>query len=187
MSHDVFISYCSEDGAVADAACAALERRGLRCWLAPRDLPRGQDYAEAIAAAIAAGRVLLLIHSAGTGDSVQAKREVERAAGLGLPIFALRIAEAEPAPAIRFLIGEGQWLDAVTPPVAVHLDHLGDRIAGLLNRTGFRPLQPTLPPRPLPDMGRRRHAWLPIALAGLAGLAAIALAAAYVAPGVARP
>jgi hypothetical protein len=186
MPHDVFISYCSEDGPVADAACASLERRGLRCWLAPRDLPRGQDYAEAIGAAIASGRVLLLIHSAGSNESARAKREVERAAGLGLPIFALRIAEAEPAPAFRFLIGDGDWLDARTPPVAVHLDHLGDRIAGLLDRTGFRPLQPTLPPRPLPELGRRRNAWLPIALAGLAGMAAIALAAAYVAPGAAR-
>jgi hypothetical protein len=35
---DVFISYASPDGGVADAVCGALERDGLICWVAPRDV-----------------------------------------------------------------------------------------------------------------------------------------------------
>lgn len=182
MMLDVFISHSSHDRDAADAACAALERRGLRCWMAPRDIRPGEDYGEASADAIGRSRTLLLIHSAATADSVQARRELERASGLGLPVLAFRIAEVEPTPALSFLIGKDQWLDALTPPLAPHLDYLGDRIARLLD--GFSPLQPTMPPRPFPEARRRKHHWLPIALVGLAGIAAIALAAAYVAPGL---
>jgi len=182
MMLDVFISHSSHDRDAADAACAALEQRGLRCWMAPRDVRPGEDYGEASAAGIARSRLILLIYSAATGDSVQARRELERATGLGLPVLAFRIADVAPAPALSFLIGEGQWLDALTPPLAPHLDYLGDRIARLLEGVG--PLQPTMPPRPFPADRRRKHIWLPIALAGLAGLVAIAIASAYVAPGL---
>jgi TIR domain len=35
MAHDVFISHSHADKPAADAACAALEARGIRCWIAP--------------------------------------------------------------------------------------------------------------------------------------------------------
>src|ERR1700729_2235571 len=41
VAHDAFISYSSHDKAVADAATALLESRGIRCWIAPRDVARG--------------------------------------------------------------------------------------------------------------------------------------------------
>jgi hypothetical protein len=172
MTYDVFISHSSHDRDVADAACSALEQRGFRCWIAPRDMHPGQDHNEATAAGIGGSRLLLLIFSAESNESVQTKHEVERAGGLGLPVLAFRIADAVPAPALSFLIGEGQWLDALSPPIAPHLDYLGDRIALLLEGAG---LQPTLPPRPFPK-ARRKHNWLPIALAGLVGLAEIGAA-----------
>jgi hypothetical protein len=186
MTHDIFISHSSNDRDVADAVCAALEQRGFRCWIAPRDMLPGQDYGETIAAAIGASQLLLLIFSAETNDSVRARREVEQAGGHGLAVLAFRIVDLAPAPTLQFLIGEGQWLDALTPPIAPHLDYLGDRVGQLLDGGGRGPLQPTLPPRPFPKE-RRRHPWLPIALAGLAGVAAIALAAFYVSAGGARP
>ena len=49
MAHDVFISYAQEDKPVADAVCALLESKRVRCWIAPRDVLAGQEYAEAIA------------------------------------------------------------------------------------------------------------------------------------------
>ena len=48
MAHDVFISYSSQDKAVADAVCATLERGKIRCWVAPRDVPAGKPYAATI-------------------------------------------------------------------------------------------------------------------------------------------
>ena len=38
MAHDVFVSYSHHDKAQADAVCATLEAKGIRCWIAPRDV-----------------------------------------------------------------------------------------------------------------------------------------------------
>lgn len=176
MSHDVFISHASHDRDVADAACIALEQRGLRCWILPRDFLSGRDYGEASAEAIRGGRVLLLIFSAAAAESPQVRREAEQAAAAGLPIVALRIADVPPD---AQCFGSVCWVDALTPPIAPHLDYLGDTITDLIDAARRRPLTATAPPRPFPPRRPSNH-WLPIAMAGAAGLVAIALAAAYV-------
>ena len=48
MGAQVFISYSSKDKPVGDAACAVLEQRGFRCWIAPRDIVPGTEWGEAI-------------------------------------------------------------------------------------------------------------------------------------------
>ena len=40
---DVFVSYATEDRSTAEAVCAALEAKGLRCWIAPRDIHPGRS------------------------------------------------------------------------------------------------------------------------------------------------
>ena len=52
MAHDVFISYSSKDKLIADAACAILESKGIRCWIAPRDILPGADWGESIVDAL---------------------------------------------------------------------------------------------------------------------------------------
>jgi hypothetical protein len=49
---DVFISYASQDAAVAHAIVESLEAQGLKCWIAPRDVKPGAQYADAIVRAI---------------------------------------------------------------------------------------------------------------------------------------
>jgi len=78
--HDVFISYSSRDKLVADAVCATLERNGIRCWIAPRDVLAGDDWPQAIVQAISGARVFVLLFSASSNTSAQIRREVERAA-----------------------------------------------------------------------------------------------------------
>jgi len=43
IAHDVFVSYASDDKPTADAVCASLEARGIRAWIAPRDILPGSD------------------------------------------------------------------------------------------------------------------------------------------------
>ena len=52
MGHDVFISHATEDRTVANAVCDALERHEINCWIAPRNILPGTDYATAIVSAI---------------------------------------------------------------------------------------------------------------------------------------
>ena len=63
MAHDVFISHSSLDKLAADAVCHGLEARGIRCWIAPRDVVPGEFYADAIVHAIDSARLIVLITS----------------------------------------------------------------------------------------------------------------------------
>ena len=56
---DVFISHSTKDKGVANDVCDALERGGVRCWIAPRNMVPGEEYENQILSAIDATRVLV--------------------------------------------------------------------------------------------------------------------------------
>jgi formylglycine-generating enzyme required for sulfatase activity len=135
MAHDVFVSYSSSDKPVADAVCATLERKGHRCWVAPRDILPGTEWSEGIIDAISECRVFLLIFSAKSNHSQQVKREVTFAVSEGKPILPLRVEDAPLSKHMKYCIGTPHWLDAMTPPLERHLDYLADTVGLLLQRT----------------------------------------------------
>jgi hypothetical protein len=181
MGHDVFISHSSKDKAVSDAACALLERRGFRCWMAPRDILPGQEWGEAIIEGIKGARIFVLIFSSNANFSQQVRREVERAAGHGLPIIPFRIEDVQPARSLEYFISNQHWLDALKPPMERHLDYLGDVVARLQAGPAVAPAapEPSSPAAPAPGRdgivspGRR---WL-AAAAILLFLAVLGIAA----------
>jgi hypothetical protein len=59
----VFVSYASPHVAVAGALVEALERHGIACWIAPRDVKAGALYADAIVRAISGAKALVLVLS----------------------------------------------------------------------------------------------------------------------------
>jgi hypothetical protein len=132
VAHDVFISYSSKDKTVANAVCAKLESRNIRCWIAPRDILPGNIYAEALVDALDQSRILILIFSANSNNSTQVMREVERAVRLGIPILPFRIEDVLPSKAMEYFLSAPHWLDALTPPLERHLDILGRTIETLL-------------------------------------------------------
>ena len=63
MNHDVFISYSSNDKVAANAICHNLEQNGIRCWIAPRDIPPDEEYGDLIDEAIKQSFVVVVIFS----------------------------------------------------------------------------------------------------------------------------
>ncbi len=134
MAHDVFISYSSKDKPVADAVCATLESNGVRCWIAPRDVLAGEEYAASLVNGLSMSRLMVLVFSANSNRSPQVLREVERAVSKGLPILPLRIEDAPMSRAMEYYISSQHWLDALTPPLERHLARLCDSVKALLSR-----------------------------------------------------
>ncbi|MEQ8175838.1 MAG: ABC transporter substrate-binding protein [Syntrophomonadaceae bacterium] len=132
MAHDVFISYASEDKTVADAICAILEGRNIRCWIAPRDVRPGSIYSEELIDALDSCRLLVLVFSSSSNKSPHVLREVETVVSNGIPILPFRIEDVEPSKAIRYFIGSTHWLDAMTPPMKKHINFLADNVEFLL-------------------------------------------------------
>jgi hypothetical protein len=132
MAHDAFISYSHADKATADAACATLEKAGIRCWIAPRDILPGAEWGAAIVNAIDNCRVIVLIFSASANGSRQIRREVERAINAGVPLVPVRIEDVPPTESLAYFMSTVHWLDALTPPIEQHLQRLAESIKGLL-------------------------------------------------------
>ena len=88
---DVFVSYSHKDKPSADAVCAGLESAGIRCWIAPRDIDAGTEWAEGIMMGLNRCRVMVLIFSANANQSHQVRREVERAVNREMVILPFRI------------------------------------------------------------------------------------------------
>jgi TolB-like protein len=108
---DVFISYASQDAAVANAVVVALERDGMKCWIAPRDVTPGAFYADAIVHAIDASSTVVLITSKSAAASPHILREIERASSKRHPLISLRIDRAPLPAGLEYFLNTSQWLD----------------------------------------------------------------------------
>jgi len=62
----VFISYASPNSAIAQAVCEALERAGVTCWIAPRNVRPGTFYADEIVHALDIAKAIVLVFGRGT-------------------------------------------------------------------------------------------------------------------------
>jgi hypothetical protein len=131
-THDVFISYSSKDKPTADAVCAIMEQQGVRCWITPRDVLPGDEWAGSIVRAISGARVVVLIFSAASNASPQVLREVERAVHAGAPIIPFRIEDTPPSDSLGYFISTPHWLDALTPPLEAHALRLAEGVKRLL-------------------------------------------------------
>jgi hypothetical protein len=132
VAHDAFISYSSKDKTIADAVCARLEARGIRCWIAPRDVQPGLPYGEEIIDAIHSSRVMVLVLSSHANASAHIPKEIERAVSRGVPVIPLRVEDVTPAKSLDYFISSVHWLDAITPPLEQHLESLANTIRTLL-------------------------------------------------------
>jgi hypothetical protein len=124
-----FISHAKADAKKAKAIADGLEKRGFKCWIAPRDVKPGRSYGDEIIRGIESTRSFVLVLSKASNDSAFVAREVERAVSKKKPIFAVRIADVQPAPALELFISGTQWIDAFAGRVGAHVDRLASLLA----------------------------------------------------------
>jgi TolB-like protein/Tfp pilus assembly protein PilF len=110
-SRQVFVSYASQDAALAQKVCAALEAVGFLCWIAPRDVVPGTLYADCIVHAIDESSILVLILSEHAVASAHVGRELERAASKRHPVVALRTDAAPLTAAFEYFLNQSQWIE----------------------------------------------------------------------------
>lgn len=77
--HDVFISYSSKNQFDADLVKQVLQSNGIRCWMAPDDIPSGENYAKSIPAAIEGCRIFVLLLSGVAQMSPWVSKELDLA------------------------------------------------------------------------------------------------------------
>ncbi|MFZ2870530.1 toll/interleukin-1 receptor domain-containing protein, partial [Zavarzinia sp.] len=133
MSAPIFISHASEDREFAEKVTAYLEQRGVKCFIAPRDIRPGADYAEQIIDGLDAAGAIVFLLSENSNKSIFVRKEIERSVSKGKNVFTVRIREVTPARALELFVSSEQWIDAWRPPITQYLDRLAEGIAATLN------------------------------------------------------
>ena len=155
----VFISYASADKAIADRVCDALEKAGVPCWIAPRDIPPSADYPAAIVEAVRSTRVLVLVLTEHAAGSPHVLSEVGHAFNGKKRIIPFRLSAAPLPEDLEYFLSLTQWLDAPDGCTDDNLKRLTEATRGALaGATTVRG----------PVLLRRNTRWLALAVAMLA-------------------
>jgi peptide/nickel transport system substrate-binding protein len=138
MAHEVFICYANQDEKTANDVCSALEKNGITCWMAPRDVMAGEDWDKAIMDAIPDCRVVVIVFSAKSNDSPYCISEIRTAFDLKKEILPVLIDDTLPHGRIALYLGSKQWLYAQTPLLESHLKKLVDEVKKHLSQLNAR-------------------------------------------------
>lgn len=116
MNHDVFISYSSKDQKIVEALSHYLEERGVRCFVAYRDIPKGKVWAAAITEAMENSQMMVVIFSDNFNNSDEVDREIEMCAEDKKPILTFKITDDQFVGAKKYYLKNINWIDAFPDP-----------------------------------------------------------------------
>ncbi len=108
----IFVSYSSHDREVAQRVCQSLEKAGVRCWIAPRDIAPGANWGGSIAEAIDDAVAMVLVFSRNADNSDQIKKELVLAGDAHKVVIPARVEDLLPIdPSFRYELSSRQWID----------------------------------------------------------------------------
>ncbi len=131
---EVFISYSTIDTVNAETVRNILEKNGLSCWMAPRDIPGGSNYTKEIPIAIRNCKVFVLILSKNAQSSQWVLKELDSAVNCGKVILPFMLEECILNDEFNFLL-TGTQRYAAYQKKAEALETLISRIRGILDVT----------------------------------------------------
>ena len=103
----LFVSHVHEDRPAAMEIVEELERRGVKCWIAPRNVNPGHPFDDEIVDAIDASRAVLLICLPDQcNESEYIRREVTVAGDSHKIIIPFRIEDAHPRRGLRVRLSD---------------------------------------------------------------------------------
>lgn len=129
---DVFISHSSIDKELADKVCKTLEARGLKCWIAPRDIMPGSEWAVAISNAISVVRAMVVIYSKNSAKSTQVPKEIALAEKRGKFILPYKIDDTELEGAFDYYLTGAHWIVADPEKGEYKFEEMYGVLAGVL-------------------------------------------------------
>ena len=108
----IFISHSSADAAIAKEMCTFIENNNSTCFIAPRDIRSGKEYAEEIINGINAADTMVLIMTEKANKSPHVLREVERAVSRSIPILVYKLEDVELTKSMEYFLMTHQWISS---------------------------------------------------------------------------
>lgn len=111
ISMQIFISHSSQDAAIAGKICRLLEENGSKCFIAPRDIRPGREYAEEIINGLEQSDAVVLLMSQNANQSPHVLREVEHAVSRKIPILVYKLEDVALTKSMEYFLMTHQWLN----------------------------------------------------------------------------
>ena len=109
---EIFISYSTIDTQSAETVRNVLEKNGLSCWMAPRDIPGGSNYTKEIPGAIRNCKAFVLILSENAQNSHWVLKELDSAVNCGKVILPFMVEDCALNDEFNFLLTGAQRYSA---------------------------------------------------------------------------
>ncbi len=107
----IFISHSSLNSNAAEKLCAMLEKKGFSCFIAPRDIRSGHEYAEELVNGIDSSDLVVLLLSKDANESPHVLREVERAVSKKKSIIVYKLEEVTLTKSLEYFLMTHQWVN----------------------------------------------------------------------------
>lgn len=156
----VFVSYENHDAESAASLCTWLEQHGCTCWIAPRDIQAGTDYAGEITRAIKSSEAFVLVCSDTTRDSEHVLNEVSIAFAQKITIVPYCLQGTVLSDSLEYFLAAKHRIDATSDQ-----EHDYKTILDALESGKSRPAQ---------AIAKAHHRW-PLALLAMAAIAVAAI------------
>lgn len=161
----VFICHSSKDRVMAQQLCQILEKMGLSCWIAPRNVTPGARFPSEIIKAIGKCAAFVLVFSCNSNASDHVINEVERAFSKKIRIFPFKIHDIEPSADLEYFISLPHWFSISAAGIEADGRALGEAI------TSYVRMDTPSPPQESPREEKTTISpvidaiWYPLALA----------------------
>lgn len=129
---NIFLSHSTIDGELANYICESFESRGLSCWIAPRNIRPGEDWASSITNAISEADVFFILYSKHSIKSSQCAKEIGIADRKKKYIIPYKIDDTEPEGAFDYYLTGCQWFIIDPSTGEYKMDELCDAIKGVI-------------------------------------------------------
>lgn len=110
MEKKVFISHSSRDRKIAEQICGMIEKHGIGCWIAPRDIPYGSEWAGEITKALKAASICIFLFSENSNKSKQVAKEIQIAIDNEVVIIPIRVDNVEMNDVLTYYLATMHWL-----------------------------------------------------------------------------
>lgn len=107
----IFISHSSKNAEIAMNICNTLESNGFECFIAPRNIRSGYEYAAELINGIDKSDLLLLLLSKEANSSPHILREIERSVSKSIPIIVYKLEDFTLSKSLEYYLMTHQWLD----------------------------------------------------------------------------
>lgn len=115
---------------MAQELCALLESRGVRCWIAPRNIDPGAEYADEIVRGIRSCDALILVATPAAIASNNVLNELEQAHKADKTIFTVMVGKPQITPRFDYYIARLHWIESANGAMGDVATRLADVMTG---------------------------------------------------------